>query len=628
MAMEIMVDKKAVDKKVPKRKKPRGLVADLAVLDLRHEWILTLCMVLAIAAILAPLLILLGLKYGTIETMRERLIEDPVNREIKPARTLHLEPDWFETFAAREDVAFVVPTILRGSSVVRIITAKKRRGHVIDLVPTNGEDPLILENAGIVPKKGECVLSYPASEELGISAGEILTARITRSRRGKREFVETKLFVTSVLNPRADGLSRIYAPLKFVTDVELYREGQAVPKRNWSGTQPRPFLSFDGIFVILAAPLRSIETRRLIINTGLADIIDLKPGEFKKAMGFPLPSEYTAYKLIARGNTIQIDNIKRIKNKLRGKSAIVLPFVENVSLTLNQKTEIKVVGLSVSSSQAEMLGIPPLAWNRLDFQATFSKKAQVLLPQALEMTDGQSIHASAAGFDTTIKFHIINSGNSFGDYAIIPTELIGTLKTGTQRRIFFDDKQSSFLLARAGYRGFRLYARSIDDVPKLYRNFIDQDIDVITQVQEIERVKILDRGLTRIFWLVAIIGIVGGIAALIASLYAAVDRKKRDLGMLRLMGFSRNAVFWFPIYQGVAIAILSVIFAIGGYAILSWIINTVFAADLRIGENICFLPNEYFIITFVATTGAAAMSSLLAAWKTTGIEPAEAIREE
>lgn len=102
-------------------KKPKGLVATLAILDLRHEWILTLCMVLAIAAVLAPLLILLGLKYGTIETMRERLIEDPVNREIKPARTLQLTPNWFQVFSKREDVAFIVPTILRGSSIVRII---------------------------------------------------------------------------------------------------------------------------------------------------------------------------------------------------------------------------------------------------------------------------------------------------------------------------------------------------------------------------------------------------------------------------------------------------------------------------------------------------------------------------
>ncbi|EDN68383.1 Protein of unknown function DUF214 [Beggiatoa sp. PS] len=250
-----------------------------------------------------------------------------------------------------------------------------------------------------------------------------------------------------------------------------------------------------------------------------------------------------------------------------------------------------------------------------------------MLPNQIALQ--QSVHASAMGIDTaTIEFPMTPVGHSFGDYAIVPTELVGTLRTGTQRHIFYEAQQKSFLLARASYRGFRLYARSIDDVPTLYKELIAQRMEVITQVQEIERVRILDRGLTRIFWLVAIVGIIGGIAALIASLYAAVERKKRDIGMLRLMGLSRGSVFGFPIYQGLAIAIISVIVAILAYAALSSVINLVFAADLRLSEKICFLPNRYFVFALLATTVAAAISSLLAAWKTTNIEPAEAIREE
>jgi putative ABC transport system permease protein len=617
-----------VNKTFPQPKKPqRGLVATLALLDLRHEWILTLCMVLAVAAVLAPLLLLLGLKYGTVETMRDRLVEDPVNREIKPARTLRLSPEWFQTFTTREEVEFIIPTILRGSSIVRIIKSGAKRGQAIDLVPTGEGDPLILENGGSVPTENQCVLSYPAAEELGLKTGDTITARVTRTRNKRREFVDTQLTVTSILNPRADGLPRIYAPLQFVTDVELYREGQAVPKRNWAGSQPRPYLSFDGLFVILPTALTSLEARRLTINTGLAEIIELKTDEFQNAMGFSLPADHNAYKLMARGNTIQMDSIKRIKNQLRGKSAVMIPFVDNLSLTLNSTETIKVVGLSISSYRAEQLGIPLPPWGRFNPDASFSKQAKILLPKAMALAP--SIQVSAKGVDTTtIEFPITPVGHSFGDYAIVPTELIGTLRTGTQRRIFYEAQQKSFLLARASYRGFRLYARSIDDVPTLYKELIAQKMEVITQVQEIERVRILDRGLTRIFWLVAIVGIIGGIAALIASLYAAVERKKRDIGMLRLMGLSRGAVFGFPIYQGLAIAMMSVVVAIFAYGALSSVINLVFAADLRLGEKICFLPNRYFVFALLATTGAAAISSLLAAWKTTSIEPAEAIREE
>ena len=49
-------------------RKRNRFVLELALADLRHEWVLTLCMVLALAAVIAPLMLLMGLKYGTIAT--------------------------------------------------------------------------------------------------------------------------------------------------------------------------------------------------------------------------------------------------------------------------------------------------------------------------------------------------------------------------------------------------------------------------------------------------------------------------------------------------------------------------------------------------------------------------------
>src|SRR5690606_39362760 len=69
-----------IDPGVRKPQRPLRLVSALAAHSLRHEWILTLCLVIALAAVIAPLLVLLGLKHGTIETLRDRLVEDPVFR--------------------------------------------------------------------------------------------------------------------------------------------------------------------------------------------------------------------------------------------------------------------------------------------------------------------------------------------------------------------------------------------------------------------------------------------------------------------------------------------------------------------------------------------------------------------
>jgi len=69
------------------------IVPGLAVADLKHEWILSLCLIIAIAAVIAPLLLMMGLKYGTIETLRERLVEDPAYREIRPLQTQEYTQD-------------------------------------------------------------------------------------------------------------------------------------------------------------------------------------------------------------------------------------------------------------------------------------------------------------------------------------------------------------------------------------------------------------------------------------------------------------------------------------------------------------------------------------------------------
>ena len=53
------------------------LVGRLALDDYRHEWVLSGCSVLALAAVLIPLLVLFGLRYGIITNLLDPLFENP-----------------------------------------------------------------------------------------------------------------------------------------------------------------------------------------------------------------------------------------------------------------------------------------------------------------------------------------------------------------------------------------------------------------------------------------------------------------------------------------------------------------------------------------------------------------------
>lgn len=608
------------------RSKRVGIVAELAISDLVHEWILSLCLLLAFAAVIAPLLVLMGLKHGTIATLRHKLIQDPLYREIRPAQTREYPAKWFDGIAGRSEVSFLTPTILAASSIITVVDPATRMTKIYDLLPTGPGDPLILENGGEIPKRDQCVLTAPAADELNLSRGDILKTRVTRSVRGRPEFAETSLEVISILNPRAGGIPRVYASLSFVLDVESYKEGLAALSRGWPGRMLRPYFSYDGILLVLPQPLSPVKESGLIINTGLTSIEMIDAEGFSARAGFPLKKTLCAYDLRPYQNAIHFSSLSAVRNKLRGQGAILLPYADDIQLKVSDGSEMRTVGLSISPAECKVLGLPELPWGKLESDPLNQKLLQILLPPGTNQSE--SILVSTDGVDGRMAFPVVSRGISFSNLAVAPSELIGILRTARQRRVNFKNSRGEFSLSRSGFRGFRLYTRSIDDVVPLARELNKSGIEVIAQTESIERVRILDRGLTNIFRLVAVVGIAGGIAALIASLYAAVERKQQELSVMRLIGLSRPNVFLFPIYQGITMTLMSMIIAMGGYFLLSAVINRIFSNDLEMGERICELPPAYLVIAVLTAVVVALMSSSFAAWRTTKIDPAEALRHE
>jgi len=167
-----------------------------------------------------------------------------------------------------------------------------------------------------------------------------------------------------------------------------------------------------------------------------------------------------------------------------------------------------------------------------------------------------------------------------------------------------------------------------DEVDGLRRHFEEAGLPVATQADRIRDVQELNRYLTLIFWVIAIAAAAGGIATLAASLYASVERKRRDIGVLRLLGLSRLLLFRFPIYQGMLLSLGGLLVAFTFFFSLAGLINSLFGVMMRQGEHLCTLAWQHlawialtiFVIAILAATGAA--------WRVTRLEPVEALRDE
>jgi putative ABC transport system permease protein len=256
---------------------------------------------LAVAAVVAPLLVLQGLKHGTITTLRDRLVQDPVFRELRPSSTREYEPDWFRRLATDPRVGFLLPTILPASSILGVIHPHSGRQQNLDLVPTAEGDALVLDNGGQIPGEGECVLTAAAAAALDVRIGDILEVRATRSRGGVAEYGAAELRVAAVLDARAGTLSRIYAPLQFVLDVESYKEGYAVSARGWTGDVAHPSPTYDAVLVLVDRALDSIEQSGLAVNTGLGGTEELTPEAVRSKLALAPPDGWYGYVLTAPG---------------------------------------------------------------------------------------------------------------------------------------------------------------------------------------------------------------------------------------------------------------------------------------------------------------------------------------
>ena len=392
----------------------------LASRDYGHEWRMSSCFVLALAAVLGPMLVLFGLKFGIVGGMVEQLVQNPENREIRPMSSGRFDDAWFDRMRQRRDVAFLVPRTRSIAATIELDSDQSTRIVRAELIPSGPGDPLLPAEINLPDSIDRVVLSQVAAEKLAVKAGDSATGSTTRRYAGRKERETIALQVVGIAPVGAFSREGVFVDLPLVEAVEDFRDGRAVPTLGWQG-EPAP------------------------------------------------------------------------RNR--------------------------------------------------------------------------------------------------------------------------------------HYPGFRLYAASIDQVAALKYDLNAQGIEVRTRAADIELVMNMDRNLTAIYWAIAIIGLVGFSLSLGASLWANVDRKRKELSVLRLVGFRTGDIVWFPVIQAFYTGLLGWALAAGIYYGAAYAINHMLAAQMPSGELVCLLLPQHYLLALGLTVGAAVFAAALAGWRSARIEPSEGLRE-
>jgi putative ABC transport system permease protein len=396
-------------------------IVRLSFRDYSHEWRMSGCFVLALASVLAPMMILFGLKFGIVTTMIVELIENPANREISPIGSGRYDDAWIDQLRARGDVAFIIPRTRALAATIQLKSSTAKRILSTELLATAPGDPLLAGVSRLPKNYFEVILSHSAANKLEARVGDEIDASLARQFKGKRERVHLPLEVIGITAANVISRNVAFVDLKLLLASEQFKDGRMVVDLGWRGNVSDP--------------------------------------------------------------------------------------------------------------------------------------------------DGRV------------------------------------------------------------YPSFRLYAKSIYDVAGLVTLLEAEGGSVKANVAEISTVQSIDDNLTVIFWIIAFVGASGFAFSLGASLWANVDRKRRDLSVLRLVGFKSARIVMFPVLQSCYTALLGWLLAVLVYLAFEYLINAFLAPRLNLDRTLCFLLIEHFLWALALTVVIAISAAILGGVRAAGIEPSDGLRD-
>lgn len=180
--------------------------------------------------------------------------------------------------------------------------------------------------------------------------------------------------------------------------------------------------------------------------------------------------------------------------------------------------------------------------------------------------------------------------------------------------------------AQRRYAGLRVYAATIDDTETVREYLLRRGIETESRIEEIRLVQRLDRGLSILLAVLAAVTMVGLTLSLAAAQWGWVERKRRDLSYLRLIGLNTASLAAIPLFQAVLTVVSGTLIAALLAVFASQLINQLFAGQLAAVSNLSLLSIWHVAIVAGLALASGVAAALLAAFNAQRVTPIEALR--
>lgn len=264
------------------RSHKRGLLLRLAMQDLWHDRSVSFCIISSLVAVIAPLLLMFGLRYGVVSQLQQDLARDPRNLEIRMVSSGHYSAEWIAALRQKSEVGFAIGQTRSLNTQADLL---KDMNHFIEnaeVIPTDLGDPLL--GALQLRSEDEVILSAEAARRLEVSAGDTIRLRVMRQLDTRREWGERALTVGAILAPTYFNRPALFVHQSLLLALESFRDGYRIPMLGISTGQPltdkppmfsRARLYANSIDQVAALDLW-LKQQRIETVSRLADIENIK----------------------------------------------------------------------------------------------------------------------------------------------------------------------------------------------------------------------------------------------------------------------------------------------------------------------------------------------------------------
>ncbi len=200
----------------------------LACRDLWHDKKITFCLIVSLASVLAPLLLLFGLKSGIINTMESEFLKDPLKREIIILGFDKHSQAWFEQINKHPETSFLIPKTRILNAMVDFLKNNREFLKTVEIIPTRDGDPILLGHSDFPAAKNQVVVSYTVAQKLKLQIGDQITMVISRGFENKKQMGKYKAYIIGILPESAVSKNAVFIHFDLLVDVDDFKDEYAV----------------------------------------------------------------------------------------------------------------------------------------------------------------------------------------------------------------------------------------------------------------------------------------------------------------------------------------------------------------------------------------------------------------